>query len=165
MFYILIFRLQNCKGSLVCVGSSRNTFCLPQNPKQNLKYVFYMTLVFTYSRIISYFIYIYIFRSLALSYMRVYIYTCASASIQHVHTWLQTHRRHQAFGVALSSPLAPDNPFSVLSFPEELTRHSLLKRDRERVSGQERNRGEGEHKRKRDVLSHTEDISKEFCQF
>jgi len=31
-----------------------------------------------------------------------------------------------AFGVGLLSALVPGRPFSVLSFPEELTRHSLL---------------------------------------
>lgn len=45
-------------------------------------------------------------------------------------TYIQTYRHTlhfaHAFGVPLLSALAPESPFSVLSFPEELTRHSLL---------------------------------------
>lgn len=42
--------------------------------------------------------------------------------------YIYTHKLKfvHAFGVSLLSALAPESPFSVLSFPEELTRHSLL---------------------------------------
>ena len=41
-----------------------------------------------------------------------------------------------------SSALEPGNPFSVLSFPEELTRHSFLEREREREERRALMRGE-----------------------
>lgn len=43
-----------------------------------------------------------------------------------------------------SSALEPGNPFSVLSFPEELTRHSFLERERETLVKVVRNDWGGE---------------------
>lgn len=44
----------------------------------------------------------------------------------HVHIYNYNELFAYAFGVSLLSALAPESPFSVLSFPEVLTRHSLL---------------------------------------
>lgn len=40
-----------------------------------------------------------------------------------------------AFGGAFCSALEPARPFSVLSFPDELTRHSFLHRESARAAG------------------------------
>lgn len=53
----------------------------------------------------------------------------------HVHVLLcLVARCHAFFGVDLE----PDRPFSVLSIPEEVTRHSLLKKNKERKWNNER---------------------------
>lgn len=41
--------------------------------------------------------------------------------------WLYVHAlSHFFFGVGFESALDPERPFSVLSIPDEVTRHSLL---------------------------------------
>ena len=56
---------------------------------------------------------------------------------------LAPSRAHTFVG-AFSSALEPGNPFSVLSFPDELTRHSFLRGERrEGGAGERRNPSDG----------------------
>lgn len=55
---------------------------------------------------------------------------------------LAPNRAHTFVG-AFSSALEPGNPFSVLSFPEELTRHSFLRGRKERAEAVVRGRAKG----------------------
>lgn len=44
-------------------------------------------------------------------------------------------RSHFFFGVSFEAALDPERPFSVLSIPDEVTRHSLLQWNRKREGG------------------------------
>lgn len=61
--------------------------------------------------------------------------------MSNIYTNIQTYffffNFAHAFGVPLLSALAPESPFSVLSFPEELTRHSLLQETGKKNKGED----------------------------